>query len=293
MTRHRTFRPAPTRIASLALAAALCSTAFVSAQAPAPVPVPPPPRFSAQLRPPDDPELVARGRRVYDISCRSCHGADLRGGDMGGPNLLRSQVALNDEHGERLAPVIQGSRSGMPAVPLEPDDVAAVAAFVHSMLAQGRAQGAPPIGAPETLNLLVGDAEAGQAYFAGKCAACHSATGDLQGVGSRMVDPMQLQNLWVAGQRPDPPDPNRPVTDRDVIVVVTPESGRRIEGRLERIDDFSVSLLQQSGVRRTIRRVGDMPRVEIRDPLATHKQLLQNYSDRDIHNVTAYLMTLK
>jgi cytochrome c oxidase cbb3-type subunit 3 len=282
-----------TRIASLALAAALCSDAFVSAQAPAPVPVPPPPRFSAQLRPPDDPQLVARGRRVYDISCRSCHGADLRGGDMGGPNLLRSEVALNDEHGERLAAVIQGSRPGMPAVPLEPDDVAAVAAYVHSVLAQGRAQGAPPMGSLMALNLLVGDAEAGQAYFAGKCAACHSTTGDLQGVGSRMVDPMQLQNLWVAGQRPDPPDPNRPVTDRDVIVVVTPESGRRIEGRLERIDDFSVSLLQHSGVRRTIRRVGDMPRVEIRDPLATHKQLLQNYSDRDIHNVTAYLMTLK
>ena len=212
---------------------------------------------------------------------------------MGGPNLLRSQIALNDERGELLAPIIQGARPAMPAVPLEPDDVRAAAAYVHSVLAQGRAQGAPPAGQPVTLNILVGDAAAGQTYFDAKCGSCHSVTGDLQGIASRVSDAVQLQNLWVAGERQEPRDPNRPVSDRDVIVVVTPASGPSIEGRLERIDDFTVSLLQRDGVRRTIRRAGNVPKVEIRDPLAMHKRMLQTYSDRDIHDITAYLVTLK
>jgi cytochrome c oxidase cbb3-type subunit 3 len=212
---------------------------------------------------------------------------------MGGPNLLRSQVALNDQRGELLAPIIQGSRPAMPAVALQSDEVAAVAAFVHSVLAQGRAQGAPPAAAAAPLNILVGDASEGRAYFAAKCGSCHSASGDLEGIASRIADPTQLQNLWVAGETQEPRDPYRPVTDHDVLVIVTPPAGSPIEGRLEHLDDFSVSLLQRDGLRRTVRRTGDVPKVEIRDPLAGHKQLLQTYRDADIHNVTAYLVTLK
>jgi cytochrome c oxidase cbb3-type subunit 3 len=236
---------------------------------------------------------VARGKRVFDISCRACHGADLRGGDMGGPNLLRSQIALNDQRGELLAPVIQGSRPAMPAVALQSDDVVAVAAFVHSVLAQGRAQGAPPAAAAAPLNILVGDASAGRAYFAAKCGSCHSPSGDLQGIASRIADPTLLQNLWVAGETQEPRDPYRPVTDHDVMVIVTPPAGPPIEGRLEHVDDFSVSLLRPDGVRRSFRRAGEVPKVEIRDPLAGHKALLWTYTDADIHNVTAYLVTLK
>ena len=264
-----------------------------AAQAPAPVQGPPPPRFPAQMRPPEDPELVARGRRVYDVSCRACHGADLRGGDMGGPNLLRSQVALNDQAGELLLPILQGGRPAMPAIPLQPDDVRAVAAFVHSVLSKGRGQGAPPEGDPVMMNILVGDATQGQAYFTAKCASCHSVTGDLAGIASRVTDPVKLQNLWVAGDPMQPLDADRPFGPRDVMVVVAPPSGPRVEGRLERIDDFSVGLLLKDGTRRTFRRVGDVPKVEIRDPLAAHKQMLQTHTDRDIHNVTAYLVTLK
>ena len=181
----------------------------------------------------------------------------------------------------------------MPAVALQPDDVAAVAAYVHSVLGQGRAQGAPPLAPPLQLNVLVGDAAAGALYFNAKCSSCHSVAGDLKGVASRVLDSMQLQNLWVAGERPEPQDPNRPFSDRDVMVAVTMPSGPRIEGRLDRIDDFSVTVLLRDGGRRTIPRNGDVPRIEIRDPLAVHKQLLSGYTDRDIHNVTAYLVTLK
>ena len=212
---------------------------------------------------------------------------------MGGPNLLRSQVALNDQRGELIAPIVRGARPAMPAVPLEPDDLAAVASYVHSVLAKGRAQGAPPAGPPPELNILVGNAADGQTNFDGKCGSCHSVTGDLQGIASRVSDPVQLQNLWVAGERNEPRDPDRPIADRDVMVIVTPASGPSFEGRLERIDDFSVSLLQRDGARRTVRRAGNVPKVEIRDPLSMHKRMLQTYSDRDIHDITAYLVTLK
>lgn len=212
---------------------------------------------------------------------------------MGGPNLLRSEAALNDQAGELLLPILQGGRPAMPAIPLQPDDVKAVATFIHSVLSQGRAQGAPPPADPVELDIVVGDAAAGAAYFAAKCASCHSATGDLQGLASRVPEPMKLQNLWVAGDPMLPRDIDRPFSSRDVMAVVTQPSGETVEGRLERIDDFSVGLLLKDGTRRTVRRAGSVPKVEIRDPLAAHKQMLQTYTDRDIHNVTAYLVTLK
>jgi cytochrome c oxidase cbb3-type subunit 3 len=253
--------------------------------------------FPAKQRPPDDPALVERGRQLYGIACRSCHGPDLRGGDIGGPNLLRSDVMLNDKGGELLLPVVRGSRAagGMAAIDMAEEDVAAVAIYIHSVLAMAQAQGAPPPGPPRTLNILVGDAAAGRAYFEATCTSCHSATGDLAGIGARVSNPMQLQNLWVGGGRGGR---GRGAGDEDDLsgrptVTVTPANGQKVEGRLDRIDDFYVSLVLPDGTRQSFRRVGDLPKVEIADPLATHRALLEKYTDRDMHNVTAYLVTLK
>jgi cytochrome c oxidase cbb3-type subunit 3 len=257
---------------------------------------PPGPRFPAQLRAPDDPALVERGKQVYSVACRSCHGPDLRGGDMGGPNLLRSAVMLNDVNGEQLAPIVKGSRAnaGMPAVPLSDTDTTAVAIYVHSVLATARAQGAPPAGDVPALNVLVGDAAAGKAYFEAKCTACHSASGDLQGIGTRVPEAVQLQNLWVAGGRTDRSgESDDSLSRRQVTATITPATGSRVEGRLERIDDFTVSVILSDGTRRTFRRVDDSPKVEVNDPLSVHRKLLETYTDRDMHNVTAFLVTLK
>src|ERR1035438_7264606 len=73
-----------------------------------------------QKRAPEEPAQIARGKMLYGISCTGCHGADLRGGDLGGPNLLRSQVALSDQNGELILPIVNGSRReyGMPAIPM-------------------------------------------------------------------------------------------------------------------------------------------------------------------------------
>jgi cytochrome c oxidase cbb3-type subunit 3 len=260
--------------------------------------------FPAQQRPPADPKLVARGKSLYDVYCRACHGADLRGGDQGGPNLLRSPVALADVDSESIGPVIKNGRQTpgmpvMPPLPLPDDDIKAIAAFVRSVLASASRQGGPPQGEPVALNIVVGNPAAGQKYFEAKCSACHSATGDLRGLATRVPDPMQLQNFWVSGGgggrgrggRGAAPPPN--AKPRFTTVAVTTPSGERIEGRLVRIDDFIVVLAFSDGTERSFRRDGDVPKVELRDPLEAHKKLLQVYADKDIHDVTAYLVTLK
>jgi cytochrome c oxidase cbb3-type subunit 3 len=246
--------------------------------------------FPAQQRPAGDPALIERGRSIYSVTCTSCHGVDLRGGQTGGPNLLRSPVVLSDQVAELLLPIVQGSRAdrGMPALPIAPDDVRAVGLYLHSVLATMRGQGAPPPGPPVALTIVVGNAQAGAAYFQAKCSSCHSPTGDLQGIATRVSEPKTLQNLWVSGGRGGGANPRRAVT-----VSVTQPSGERTEGRLVRYDDFTITLAQADGAIRTFRRDGDIPKVDIRDPMAGHRELLPILTDKDMHDVTAYLVTLK
>jgi len=253
-----------------------------------------------QKRPPGDPAQIARGKTLYGISCTICHGADLRGGDMGGPNLLRSQVALSDRDGEMIVPIIQGSRqnSGMPAIPMSPDDGKAVAAYLRSVLETIGGQGTPPGVGKEPPSVLVGDASEGHAYFAAKCSGCHSATGDLQGIATRIPDPKTLQNTWVSGggggRRGGRGGAPQGTPDaRTVTVAVTLPSGETVQGRLARIDDFLVTVGLADGSLRTFRRDGAEPKVEIHDPMKAHRDLLSEYTDKSMHDVTAYLVTLK
>jgi cytochrome c oxidase cbb3-type subunit 3 len=252
-----------------------------------------------QQRPPENPAQIERGKALYGINCTGCHGADLRGGDMGGPNLLRSQAALSDVAGELIIPIINGSRQsgGMPAIPLNADDAQAVAAYVRSIEATIGRQGTPPSAGVAPPSILVGDAREGQAYFAANCASCHSATGDLQGIATRFPDPKALQNTWVmgggrGGRRAggDAPDA---ASNRAITAAVSLPSGERVEGRLIRIDDFLVTLGLADGTERTFRRNGDAPKIEVRDPMKAHRDLLSRYTDKDMHDVTAYLVTLK
>ena len=250
--------------------------------------------FPAQQRPPGDPALIARGTGLYGVHCRACHGVDLRGGDQGGPNLLRSNLVLNDQAGELIGPVVlkgqQGPGGRMPPISVTSDDARAIAEYIHSVAATMRGQGSPPLGPPVVLNVLVGDPAAGAAYFTAKCGTCHSAAGDLRGIGSRLSDPTALQNFWLsAGGRLA----RRDGRGRPVSVTVTLESGQRVEGTLVRIDDFYVVMELADGTQRTFGRDGERPVVDLRDPLEPHKQLLATYTDNDIHNVTAYLVTLK
>ncbi len=287
----RRFRRAVRHSASCACAAFLVLLA-VTAQAQPPAgrgrgAPPPQRRQDYPQRPPGDPAAIERGKGLYGVNCQFCHGADTRGGD-GGPSLLRSALVLADDHGELMAPVVRSGRPGMPKFTLTDEQVADVAAFVHSFRAAGydESRMRPP-------SIVVGDAKAGEAYFASKCGSCHSPTGDLRGLATRIADPRLLQQTWLmpgsgAGRGAGPV-----VSVPATTVTVTLPSGERVEGKLDRIDDFTVSLTTADGTRRSFRTEGNTPRVEIHDPLQPHRDLWRTYSDTDIHNVTAFLVTLK
>ena len=238
-------------------------------------------------RAPGDAAAVERGKTLYGVNCQFCHGADTRGGD-GGPSLLRSGLVLADQGGELMAPVVRAGRPGMPKFTLTDDQIADIAAFVHSFKAFGYDESrlTPP-------SIVVGNAAAGEAFFKNKCASCHSPIGDLRGLATTIADPRLLQQTWLlpgsgVGRGVPPPVQLKPTT-----VTVTLPSGEEVDGTLERVDDFGVALTTADGTRRSFLTNGDTPKVEIHDPLQPHKNLLSSYSDADIHNVTAYLVTLK
>jgi cytochrome c oxidase cbb3-type subunit 3 len=257
--------------------------------------------FPAQQRPPGDPELIAKGKPLFVTNCSSCHGVDLRGGVTGGPNLLRSAVVLMDQRGELILPIVRGARAerGMPPLPqLTDDDVTAVAEYIHSVVATSRNQGAPPESETPPPNALVGDAKAGETYFAAKCSSCHSPTGDLAGIGSRLDEAKTLQNDWVVGGGGGGRGGRggrgaEPSNRRTVTATVTLANGQKVSGQLARLDNFFVTLLLDDGRLQTFRREGALPKVEVKDPLEFHKNLPAILTDKDMHDVTAYLATLK
>ena len=131
--------------------------------------------------PPADPAKVDRGKQLFGVNCSFCHGPDARGGE-GGPNLLRSQIVLDDQNGEGIAVVVQNGRPdrGMPKFDMSLTDVQAIAAFIHNFPLRGT--GVVPQSA-----VIVGDARTGGIFFngAGKCVSCHSIAGDLAGIGGK------------------------------------------------------------------------------------------------------------
>ncbi len=240
-------------------------------------------------RPPGNAAQIARGKQVFSVNCGFCHGSDGRGGE-GGPNLLRSPLVLADQKGEIIYAVTRAGRpdKGMPKFDLSLDTISSIAAYLHSI----------PTGAAEKTafdpsSILVGNAAAGKAFFNGKghCSQCHSLQGDFAKIGSRL-DPKTLQdNIVSAGAfnmlgEPLPNAPPRTVT-------VTLHSGEVIKGTLIAIDDFDVTLIDAGGRRRTLPRHGNQPRVEIKDPLQAHLDRVREWDDRDIHNLTAFLVTQK
>ena len=141
--------------------------------------------------------------------------------------------------------------------------------------------------------MVVGNAQAGQTFFKTKCASCHSADGDLKGIAGRIIDPRALQQTWlmpvVISDRGAPASNKyKPVT-----VTVTLASGNKVEGVLGRLDDFIVTLTTAEGASRSFRRENGQPTVVIHDPMKGHKDLLPTYTDKDIHDVTAYMVTLR
>jgi cytochrome c oxidase cbb3-type subunit III len=229
-----------------------------------------------------DPASADRGKRVYLQFCINCHGSLAQGTDDG-PDLIRSTIVLHDQLGSGIGPALK--QLSIHKTDLTQTQVADLSNFLKQRVedtVKDRNASTPP-------NVLTGDANAGRAYFngAGKCSACHSPTGDLAGIGNR-YDSITLQQRFLfprQGGRGTPPA-------KPVEVTVTPASSPPVSGTLARIDDFTVSLKDASGDYHSWKRAPGL-RVDIHDPYATHNELLDQYTDADMHNIVAYLASLK
>jgi cytochrome c oxidase cbb3-type subunit 3 len=241
----------------------------------------------APVRPKEDPRAVTHGKQVYDAKCASCHAADLRGALPDGVNVLRSQPGLTDHNGDHLIPIMMGSDPDVAShsILTNKQDASDVSAYMRSIYAQIGSQGRAPGDAQKQPNILVGDAGKGSAFFQASCAKCHSAEGDLKGIATKVPSPKMLQSDWLRGQRFG-------VSVPPTTATVT-QTGKTINGTLIHIDDFLVTLKLQDGSVQTITRNGAVPKVVLKDPLEAHRNLLPKLKDSDIHDVTAYLVTLK
>jgi cytochrome c oxidase cbb3-type subunit 3 len=237
----------------------------------------------------EDPAAYERGAKAYTQFCAGCHGATGRG-SVGAPDLIRSILVLDDEKGILIAPVLKNGRpdEGMPKLGLTDPQVADLVAWLHvqTYMAGHRTTYA-------FMDVLTGDPKKGETYFNATCKGCHSAAGDLKGIGAR-YDAFALQAKWLQprGGRGGRGGAT-PSAKSDITVTVTPPKGQPITGVLDRIDDFSVSLHDARGEYHSFTRDGAIPKVEIHDPLKPHVDLLGKISDPDIHNITAYLASLK
>jgi cytochrome c oxidase cbb3-type subunit 3 len=252
--------------------------------------------FSQFIRPLAPEDVLIRGKSLYDANCASCHAPDMRGVPGKANNLLRSAVAIDDQHGELIGANL--SRHN-PPVNLPQADVTAASEYIHSILATMGSQGSPPGRNPVglKLNILVGDAHAGQVYFDSHCANCHSVTRELKDIATKYPDPRNLQNAWVAGMPAGAsPFGGRAGSGRGGHAIVTMANGQKIEGTLVREDDFIVILTLADGTRRVIPIENGSPKVEVADPQAAHKKMVLDMDDaqnKNMHDVTAYLATLK
>lgn len=265
------------------------ATALVGAKQPA-ADNPPAPQGEGQRV---DQAAVERGQQMFVAQCGFCHGSNATGGQSG-PDLIRSVLVMNDEDGKQLGEFLKAGRpdKGMPKFDMSQEQARDIAAFLHQRIVAVINRGDYKI-----LNILVGDAKAGEAFFngAGKCNTCHSPAGDLQGIGAK-YDPVTLQGRIVMprgrGGRGRGAGQGQALRSFPTVTVTLP-SGKSFTGLLLLVTDFDVILRDDSGTLRSFTRDGDTPKVEVKDPLQAHVDMLSKWKDSDIHNMTAYLVTLK
>jgi mono/diheme cytochrome c family protein len=243
-------------------------------------------------RPAVDAEAADRGKVTWTADCASCHGADARGTPKG-PNMVRSTMVLHDRNGSDIGPFLKKGHpapSGKIGSNLSDAQVNELAQFLRQRV-NDSFRGSPIFA---VRNVLTGDRKAGEAFYngAGKCTTCHSTTGDLAGIG-RKYEAVDLQQRMVFPRPPQgrgaaAPTPSRATT----TVTVTPESGTPVSGILVEMNDFTVTLRDASGAYQTFNRT---PAVKVTktDPLATHRDMLETLTDKNIHDLVAYLESLK
>ena len=242
-----------------------------------------------------DPAAEARGRTVYVAECVDCHGPKARGNDKGA-DLIRSQVMLHDRYGSGLGPFLQKGhklQSGRAGTAITAVQTVDLAHFLRQRLLDTFNRGPGNSGNPAP-NVLTGDAKAGEAYFngAGKCNTCHQPGGNLKGIGAK-YEPADLQQRFLfPGGGGRGRGPAVPTGTARVTITVTPPGGAAVTGVPDRIDDFSVTMRDSTGAFHSWARTPALKLV-VNDPFAAHVALLPVITDKQMHDVVAYLETMK
>jgi cytochrome c oxidase cbb3-type subunit 3 len=230
------------------------------------------------------PDLVQQGRALFRKDCSFCHGRDAGGGETG-PDLTRSKLVAADVDGDKIGPVVRNGRpdKGMPPFDRSDQEIASLVAFIHTQQANALASARGGNGGRKGVDasdLQTGNVEAGKRYFegAGGCAGCHSPTGDLAGVATRYTGlELEEQMLYPKHAKPK--------------VSVTLASGQTVTGTLGYLDEFTVGVIDSTGTYRSWRTRDVQYKV---DPaLNAHVELFPKYTDADVHNLMAYLQTLR
>ena len=232
-------------------------------------------------------ELVQRGQGLFAANCGFCHGRDAMGGETG-PDLTRSTLVAEDVRGDKIIPVLHTGRvdKGMPPSTLPDADLAAIVAFVHDAKTkadslEGNRRNVDPS------DLQTGNAQAGQQYFngAGGCTKCHSATGDLAGLATR------YQGLQLFQRMLNPAGRGRGGQSRGPVATIRLPTGETITGKVAYKDEFNIAITDGSGYYRSW--PTSKVKVTVDNPFDAHVAQLGKYSNDDLHNVLAYLQTLK
>jgi mono/diheme cytochrome c family protein len=244
-----------------------------------PASLPPPATATAQSYPP---EQVRAGQPLFSAQCGFCHGRDAMGGETG-PDLTRAAIVAADVRGSTIGPLVRNGRvdKGMPAFSLGDADVAAIVAFIHDQTSKA----ASLTGGRRTVevaDLQTGNAEAGQRYFAGACSTCHSPGGDFAGIAKRLEGLTLLRAMLY---------PTAAAAASHAKVTVTRPSGEIVAGTLAYRDEFTIAVTDASGAYRAF--PTDRVTFTVDDPLRAHAEQLGRYTDADMHNVLAYLHTLR
>jgi mono/diheme cytochrome c family protein len=224
--------------------------------------------------------LSAAGEALFAQNCAFCHGRDAQGGETG-PDLTESRLVRRDRTGDDITKVIREGRpdNKMPAFSFSTQEIRSIIAFIHVREAEAISRPGGRRGV-SVADLQTGSVAAGKRYFdgAGGCTRCHSPSGDLGGIASRF-EGLELEERMLFP---------RDTTSR---VTVTLPSGEKVAGNVAYLDEFTVALIDARGVYHSwpTNRV----RYTVHAPVEAHVDLFSKYTDDDIHNLMAYLQTLR
>jgi mono/diheme cytochrome c family protein len=233
------------------------------------------------LGPAPNAEEAKKGAPLYKNNCGGCHGDTARGGQA--PNLVRSVVVLHDENDEGIGPIVKLGRpqAGMPGFQqLSDPEIHSISQFLKMQVELAANRGTYGQTYGDLRNKVTGDPQKGAAFFQANCASCHSPAGDLAHIGAKFQQASQLQQRFLWPAEPGP-----------VKATVIEASGQKVTGTIGKEDDFFISLRDTSGQYHAYSK--ESVKIQVEDKLQGHRAALAKYSNADIHDMTAYLVTLK